>query len=104
MPRGPLAPGTGEWIRSHLLKVREDYVYSVWKQYREHVKGRYKAPTYENFRRYVNLLKKLGLIIPIRVVVMDNRPNWSRTYYKVVAGKENNPAWRNPYKYRGKPR
>jgi len=84
-------PSTGTWIRDHLLEVREDYPYSMWKKFRDFKAAfGFRAGSYANFRRYIYFLKRLGLIEPVRGEYVKGR---LRIYYRVVPGTEPDPRW-----------
>jgi len=96
---------TGEWIKNHLLDVRMDWVYRMWRRYQRFIEivrelgiARIPEPSYNSFKRYVQLLRKLGLI-----TVIEQRPTRyfpqgkPRTYYVVVREKLDDPAWKHAY-------
>lgn len=89
-----------EWIRGHLMSVGSDYAYNMWKRYREFVEaarlmGAMIRPcNYQSFARYVNLLKKLGLIRLAET--KPSRPR-SRAYYELNPDKIDSPEWGHPY-------
>ncbi len=84
-----------EWIRGYLLYFGEGYPYGMWKEYQ--VFARYlgiRPGSYALFVRHIWLLKKLGLIEPVRAEV---RPGgMPRVYYRVKPGMEMSPLWRRP--------
>ncbi|MEM3953396.1 MAG: hypothetical protein QXT92_00420 [Nitrososphaerota archaeon] len=92
---------TGEWIKNHLLDVKEDYTYNMWRRYQMFVEiartvyqVQLKSPRYLSFARYVHLLKKLGLITLSKRRVGKPR---MKVYYKLVRRKINSPDWTHPY-------
>jgi len=85
----------GEWIRGHLLDVGEDYPYRMWKLYSKFCEVLGQDPgTYQNFKTYIYLLKRLGLIYPVRREVTNR--GFPKTFYAVVPSKELDPAWTRP--------
>lgn len=89
--------GTAMWIRDHLTSVGEDYVYGMWKRFRKEKEGLgYRAGSYQNFRRYIYMLQRLGLVQKTRTV--KSKEDWmkDKNYYAVIAGKENHEGWENP--------
>lgn len=84
-----------EWIRGYLLTFGVGYPYRMWKEYR--VFAEYlgiKPGSYTVFARHIWLLKKLGLIEPVKV---EPRPGGlPRVYYRVKPGAELSPLWRRP--------
>ena len=96
MPRGWLSPGTGMWIREYLLKVGKGYPYKMWKEYRRWCEeAGYKPPTYENFRRYIYQLKRVGLI---SIVSSERNGRFLKNYYIVNSVMKSSKLWSNPYK------
>jgi len=89
---------TGEWIREYLTKVKEDYIFSIWKQYKQEMKkGGYKYASYATFRRYVWILKKLGLIEFIRKEKsVHGKRILYKHYYKLNESKISSDMWYNP--------
>jgi len=94
---------TGLFIRDYLLKHKTAYPQEIWKALkaaRKSVSEELGESTsrYENFwRNYIYVLKKLGLIEPVRRVANPKQPMWfPRTYYRIVPGRENDPRWVHP--------
>lgn len=88
---------TGLWIRDHLVEVGEDYPLAMYKLFKFQKKQRgVSCGSYQNFRQYIWWLRKLGLIEFVRSEPSANPVLESRRYYRVVAGTEDNLAWRNP--------
>jgi hypothetical protein len=101
---GKSVPRKGVWIRGHLLDVREDFVYSMWKKWRSFTEIAHNlgAPievgTYTAFRTYVYLLKRAGLLIPIRRERAKTTTRaFFKQYYTVNRAMLNDPRWLNPY-------
>ena len=89
--------GTGVWIRDHLLEVGEDYLAGMYREFKRDKKAReVKCGSYQTFRQHIWWLRKLGLIEFVRSEPSENPVLEGRRYYRVVAGRENDPAWRNP--------
>ncbi|MEM1522291.1 MAG: hypothetical protein QXU69_04655 [Thermofilaceae archaeon] len=84
-----------EWIRGYLLMFGSGYPYGMWREYRVFAERLGINPgSYTSFARYIWILKRLGLIVPIRV---EPRPRGlPRTYYSVAPGMEGSPIWRRP--------
>lgn len=98
---GQAAPRKGVWIRSHLMEVREDYVYSMWKRWQHFVKqawergARIKPGDYTTFKTYIWLLTRLKLITPTRRR-RGKSPKILRQYYTYNSPMLKDPAWENP--------
>jgi hypothetical protein len=95
--RGWLLP-TGVFIRDYLLKYKTAYPQQIWRALREERKkyGIYYG-SYQSFRvNYIYVLKKLGLIRPVRREKAEN-PKWfDRIYYEITPGREMDPRWAHP--------
>lgn len=91
---------TGVWIRDHLLRVGEDYVGGMYREFKREKQERgVKCGSYQNFRQYIWWLRKLGLIEFVRSEPSENPLLVEgRRYYRVVEGREDDPAWLNPRK------
>ncbi len=97
MPRIPLitirTKKPGEWIRNHLILVKEDYVMAMWSGYCEFLEQEgLTKPRYNSFSKYVYCLRKLGLIERTRQEEGKSRMI-KRQYYRIVKRKQNSPAW-----------
>lgn len=85
-------PTVGEWIRNYLIRVGEDYVYSMWTEYKEDMQGRRLKPaSYDTFRRYIHMLKTLDLVRN----VFRETGTFGKSYYSITPGSEHDPRWRN---------
>ena len=85
----------GEWVRGYLLTFKEGYSYEMWKEYTQFAGYLGINPgTYICFKRYMWILKKLGLIRLVRRerVVRGFR----KSFYAIAPGMENSPIWRRP--------
>lgn len=84
-----------EWIRGYLLYFGEGCPYRMWREYQEFARWLGIRPgSYTMFARHVWLLKRLGLVEPVRV---EPRPGGlPRVYYRVRPGAEDSPLWRRP--------
>lgn len=94
----PGKPYTGLWIRSYLMRVGRDYVYNIWrnlvKQLEEYG---YKYPSYQSFRKYMRVLRKLNLIRQVRVE--ERGYGFPRVYYELVPENVDRiDLWINPQK------
>ena len=90
----------GLLIRDILLEKKEAYVYEVLKEVKSRV-NTFRG-SYDTFRRYFYILRKLELIEKVREekVPEENIPfEAKRIYYKIKEGKENDPAWEDPIAY-----
>jgi len=95
--RGWLMP-TGIFIRDYLIVHRRGYSQQIWRALKaERAKAGIYYGTYQSFRvNYIYVLKKLGLIRPVRKEKAKN-PKWfDRTYYEIVPGREKDPRWAHP--------
>jgi hypothetical protein len=95
--RGWLHYPTGLFIREYLLEHGEAYPQEIWRALKE--KRKSLGVAYGSVRsfhlNYIYVLKKLGLIEPVRRERVN--PKWfSRTYYRIVPGMENSPLWSAP--------
>ena len=105
-PRRPGAggrskPRKGVWIRGHLQDVGRDYPYSMykrWKSFMERSGLNIKAGTYQQFRTYIYVLKRLGLIRRAGGSP-SSRGNFPRNYYSLIPDKISSPLWKNPFKH-----
>ena len=81
---------TGEAIREYLLTVKEGNPYGFYKIYVQ------VAPktSYDSVRRYFYILKEIGLIESVRFV--KSKAPFRKHLYRIVPGKEDDPAWRHP--------
>jgi len=86
-----------EWIRNHLLEVKEDYPYNMWKIYVKETG--FLRCSYGSFRTNVWWLKKSGLITKTRTLKKKDSPI-RRNYYAATAkgSKVNSIVWRSAYK------
>jgi len=84
-----------EWIRGYLLTFGEGYPYEMWKRYCEFARYLGIRPgTYISFARHMWLLKRLGLIRPVKI---KPRPGgFPKKVYRIVPGMEDSPLWRRP--------
>lgn len=95
--RGWLVFPTGLFIRDYLVKHREGYPQQMWRALKSaRTEREIICGTYQSFRmNYIYVLKKLGLIRPVRRERIH--PKWfPRTYYSIVPGKEDDPRWAHP--------
>jgi hypothetical protein len=94
-----VASPKGEWVRGYLLTFREDYPYSMWREYTQFAGFLGINPgTYMSFKTYIWILKGLGLIRLVRRerVVRGFR----KSFYAITPGMENSPLWRSPMQTR----
>ncbi len=81
---------TGMAIREFLLKVGEAYPYWFYRCFKK-VKP---STSYQSVARYFYILRRLGLIEPTRVE--PSRSRFPRHYFRIVPGREDDPAWFHP--------
>jgi len=101
---GKARPRKGVWIRGHLLDVKEDYIYRMWKRWllfvitARQLGATIELGSYQSFRTYIYLLKKHRLVIPTRRErAKSTARQFYRTYYTVNRELLNHPLWENPY-------
>lgn len=90
----------GLLIRDILLEKKEAYVYEVLKECKARLNSY--SGSYDTFRRYFYILRKLGLIEKVREekVPKGNIPFEAvKIYYKIAKGKATHPAWADPVAY-----
>ena len=91
-------PYTGLWIREYLKRVGMDYEYNIWRTLvKTLAKYGYKYPSYQSFRKYMRVLRKLNLV---RVVKEEHRGyGFPRRYYALVPENiDRDDLWINPQK------
>lgn len=98
---------TGEFIRDKLSE-EEDYTFNIYKKFKKEMSKRYKPGSYQNFQHFFWALRKLEIIEATKHSMATKKlkdgslleyPQLkSRTYYRIVEGREDDPAWRNPWK------
>jgi hypothetical protein len=95
--RGWLVFPTGLFIRDYLVEQRAAYPQQMWRALKSvRAEREVICGTYQSFRvNYIYVLKKLGLIRPVRRERIH--PKWfPRTYYSIVPGMEEDPRWVHP--------
>jgi hypothetical protein len=95
--RGWLLP-TGLFIRNYLLRHKTAYSQEIWRALKEErAKANIYCGSYQSFRmNYIYVLKRLGLIRPVRKEKAKH-PKWfDRVYYEITPGKEMDPRWAHP--------
>ena len=95
--RGWIIAPTGPFIRDYLLKHGEGYPQEIWRTLKKvRAESGIMCGSYRCFvSDYIYVLKKLGLIEPVRHERVH--PKWfPRTYYKIVLGMEGDPRWAHP--------
>jgi len=96
---GGSTPRKGVWIRGHLEDVGRDYPYSMYKRWKSFIEGsglNIKTGNYAQFRTYIYVLKRLGLIH--RIERTGGSP-FSKNYYALIPDKLYSPLWDNPFKH-----
>jgi len=95
--RGWIYFPTGLFIRDYLVEHKEAFPQEIWRALREKRKEKgIMYGSYQSFRvNYIYVLKKLGLIEPVRRRRVH--PKWfPRQYYRIVSGMEDDPRWAHP--------
>lgn len=89
---------TGEFIRRYLTEHGEAYVYEMWNSFRKAVEdfGVKWWGSYDSFRRYVHICKRLGLIRPVRTERSARKGLKARRYYALVPEHSDSEAWARP--------
>ena len=102
-PMHPPSESTAAFIRVHLLKVKKDYPYNMWRLWKQHLNHlNFRHPTYASFRKYVYVLKRAKLIrktsSPSNMVKPHGnlRPLEPSFYELVPHMINNNNVWANP--------
>lgn len=102
---GRSSPHKGVWIREHLQTAREDYSYGMWKRWTRFCRiadvltAKIEAGTYDNFRVYVWLLKKLDLILFTREIPGRSPAlEFYKHFYRVNPAELQSPLWENPWR------
>ena len=97
-PGGRSVSRKGVWIRGHLQDVGQDYPYNMWKLWREFLGEaglKMKAGSYQAFRTYIYILKRLGLIGRAG----GSPSTFSKKYYELNREMVNSPMWRSPFRH-----
>ena len=99
MPKGWGAPGTATMIRDFLRISREEYPENMYRRIKESLEHQgYSSPTYKSIQNLFYVLRRLELIPFRRDEAIPHRPHLKmRRYYDLVPGREDDPAWRNPF-------
>ena len=86
----------GEWIRCYLMERGPASIYDMWKAYQRFASILGIRPgTYNNFKTYIWILKRLGLVRVVRRAP-GSRGGFRKAYYAIVPGMEFSPLWRRP--------
>jgi len=96
--RGWLLP-TGLFVHDYLLEHKQAYVQEIWRALKaERAEMGITVGSYQSFRmNYIYVLKKLGLIGPVKRERVPEQPSWfARVYYSITPGREDDRAWRHP--------
>jgi len=86
-------------IRGLLISRREAYPREIYRYLKAEISRMgYKPPSYNSVRKMIYVLEKMGLIRFVREEPVAEFPTaFERRYYEVTPGREEDPAWRNPY-------
>lgn len=81
-------------IRAILREKGRSYPWEIFKELRARiiVMGHH-PPSYQSVRKLMFVLRKLELIIPVG----EPESQFAKHYYGLALGREEDPAWRNPY-------
>jgi len=89
----------GMFIRNYLLEHGEAYINELLGAYNMYLASMgYKPIKYSTMRKYVWILRKLGLVKVTRIQppTEEMKQLQPRIYIAIVEGKEDDPAWYNP--------
>jgi len=90
-------PYAGIWIRDFLLKKGSSYPQEIHREFKKWCTDKgYHKQSYDSTRRYINELKRLGLIKLIGTRKSNNPILKDRHYYTVID--KDNPLWLRPFK------
>ena len=103
MPRGQYAAregrSTSQFIKQYLTDHNEAYIWEMWtalkKRFSPSPETKYKnyqLGSYDSFRRFIWVLKKLRLIELVR----KEEGRFGKSYYALVGGQIKSEAWNNP--------
>ena len=103
MPRGGFAAregrSTSQFIKDYLTEHEEAYIWEMWKALVEYFSPkpetrfkRYQLGSYDSFRRFIWILKKLELI----ELSWKEEGRFGKRYYKLVGENRDSIAWENP--------
>lgn len=94
----------GIWVRGHLRDRRADYVYNMflsWKTFCNQAllaEVEIKPGSYDAFRTYFYLLKRLGLVVfYAERRAQPGEPGSARRFYTLTSGLESDPRWERPF-------
>lgn len=91
----------GVFVRDYLLNKGEAYIQEIWRAYNLYLmQNGYRSIEYPTMRKYIWILRKLGLITNTRIEYHEDPHGYlsPRVFIKIVEGKENDEAWYNPQK------
>lgn len=92
--RGP-QPGTADFIKSHLQRTGEDYIYHAYKVFCEKLRAiGQRCSSYDSFRKYWWICAQMDLIEFVREQPIGNLQ--PRRYYRLVRSNINSKVWQNP--------
>jgi len=97
---GRSVPRKGAWIKGHLQEVGKDYPYrmhKLWSKFLEDAGLKIEAGSYQQFRTYIYVLKRLGLIRRVGAETSKSG-GFSKNYYALNPDKADSPLWDSPYK------
>lgn len=94
----PPSESTATFIKDFLTKHGKGYSYGMWKAWADHLhRLGFKEPKIESFRKYLWILKKLGLIQKTKAPSYKIESRFLREYYELVRKQiGNEKAWSNP--------
>lgn len=92
----PPPVSSSKWLRFKLQRDGPNYVYRLWKDYREFLaRLGFDAPSYQAFRRLIWLTTEIGLVEFVR---QEEASFGVRRFYRVVDDLAADDAWNNPTK------
>ena len=94
----------GVWIRGHLGDRRQDYPYGMYRRWLFFCnQAKYEAEvvikpgTYQSFRTYFYVLRRLGLVtLYASRPKLSGEPGSGRHIYVLTPGMEEDPRWESP--------
>ena len=96
----PPSESTSQFIRRYLTENGKGYPYKIHRDWCRHLEQLgMKSPTFESFRKYFWLLKKLGLIRRTESPPYKQVSYIPRQYYAILENprcKDGEDAWANP--------
>lgn len=97
-PKSWTSISTGDLIKEVLFNHGESFVMQIHREMSARLDALgYKIPMYTSVSKMIYVLRKLGLVRRTRKESAIVATAKARQYYELVPGREDDPAWRNPY-------